>query len=102
MKIVERLAVRSFTLRNLSLTGEPLRLFDVAVVLTTFSVSVRNVRSPNRVTSCTLFSSSPERVRTAKGAADKKGSTRNRWRRGQTLEGAGRARNPAPDMEELG
>ena len=29
MEIVERLALRSFTLRNLSLTGEPLRLFDL-------------------------------------------------------------------------
>lgn len=27
VEIVERLALRSFTLRNLSLTGEPLRLF---------------------------------------------------------------------------
>ena len=27
--------MRSFTLRNLSLTGEPLRLFDVALALTT-------------------------------------------------------------------
>ena len=34
MKIVEQLALRSFTLRNLSLTGEPLRLFDVALALT--------------------------------------------------------------------
>ena len=33
--IDEKLAVRSFTLRNLSLTGEPLRLFDVALALTT-------------------------------------------------------------------
>jgi hypothetical protein len=33
---VERLALRSFTLRNLSLTGEPLRLFDVALALTPF------------------------------------------------------------------
>ena len=30
VKSMELLAVRSFTLRNLSLTGEPLRLFDVA------------------------------------------------------------------------
>jgi len=29
------LALRSFTLRNLSLTGEPLRLFGVALALTT-------------------------------------------------------------------
>ena len=35
MKILELLALRSFTLRNLSLTGEPLRLFDVALALTT-------------------------------------------------------------------
>jgi len=33
MEIVELLALRSFTLRNLSLTGEPLRLFDVALAL---------------------------------------------------------------------
>lgn len=35
VKSVELLAVRSFTLRNLSLTGAPLRLFDVALALTT-------------------------------------------------------------------
>jgi hypothetical protein len=35
VKIVELLALRSFTLRNLSLTGEPLRLFDLGLALTT-------------------------------------------------------------------
>ena len=35
LKTVALLALRSFTLRNLSLTGEPLRLFDVALALTT-------------------------------------------------------------------
>ena len=34
-RIVEPLALRSFTLRNLSLTGAPLRLIDVALALTT-------------------------------------------------------------------
>jgi hypothetical protein len=34
MEIVVRLALRSFTLRNLSLTGEPLRLFDLGLTLT--------------------------------------------------------------------
>jgi hypothetical protein len=34
MEIVELLALRSFTLRNLSLTGEPLRLFDLGLALT--------------------------------------------------------------------
>jgi len=31
METVELSALQSFTLRNLSLTGEPLRLFDVAL-----------------------------------------------------------------------
>ena len=35
VEILELLALRSFTLRNLSLTGEPLRLIDVALALTT-------------------------------------------------------------------
>jgi hypothetical protein len=34
METVELSALRAFTLRNLSLTGEPLRLFDVALALT--------------------------------------------------------------------
>ena len=54
-----------------------------------------------RVTSCTFLSSSPERVSSAKGGADKKGSHGNRWRRGQTLKGAG-GQEPAPEAEELG
>ena len=35
VEILKLLALRSFTLRNLSLTGEPLRLFDLALALTT-------------------------------------------------------------------
>jgi len=35
VEIVELLALRFFTLRNLSLTGAPLRLFGVALALTT-------------------------------------------------------------------
>jgi hypothetical protein len=35
LEFVELLALRSFTLRNLSLTGEPLRLIELALALTT-------------------------------------------------------------------
>ncbi len=36
VRIVEPLALRSFTLRNLSLTGEPLRLFDCCSIADNF------------------------------------------------------------------
>src|SRR5918995_6490625 len=60
-------------MKNPSLIGEPHRLSGCSCA-DQESISIPTLRSPFRVTSCSDFASSPERVRNAKGPADKKGS----------------------------